>query len=329
MSQLATLLLSVSWRLSALAFALIMCVVAPTFWLLVRDHPLPLAGPSVGAGATEATEDDSEHLSMMAAQTTAGSDEATQEDLALTPTSGSADRTEKKQQGIGLLVEVQSLRFWLTTLCVVSAYWTYPSVLSQLIPALIAEGFSRQDATNALSLMTVCAVCSKIACGYISEKLTARLTLVCYLLVECVGLVAFALSGARWSYWASMAVFGFGFGGVGALLPLTVIETYGRQDFGSVYGFVSVFNIIPCIVGPLAAGQSYDHTGSYKNAFLFAVAVFMFSCLCLLLQFWLTKPVGSPCGTEERHISEDQSEEEEQRTTASNGTRNSLSPELS
>ena len=59
------------------------------------------------------------------------------------------------------------------------------------------------------------------------------------------------------------------------------MDTFGHSQFGSIYGKITFYNIFPSILGPLIAGQSYDHTGSYKLAFAAAIGAFFGSAVCL------------------------------------------------
>ena len=84
----------------------------------------------------------------------------------------------------------------------------------------------------------------------------------------------------------AVGVFGLGFGGMGALIPLSIAESFGMRAFGSIMGLVTMIGILPQIVGPPVAGWLFVTTGSYTVPFLIIVGFFgvgMFS-------FWLAKP---------------------------------------
>jgi MFS family permease len=57
-------------------------------------------------------------------------------------------------------------------------------------------------------------------------------------------------------------------GGVGALGPLAIAETFGLRNLGSIMGLMSFAVIIPTVAGPLMSGQVFDRTGEYDWAFL-------------------------------------------------------------
>jgi MFS family permease len=238
MSQLSSrMALSVGWRWAAATFALIMVVLAIAYRILVRDMPPPTAawGRPAKREKSEERKNGPGALGTEAGQARA--------DLSL---------TEAYHQ----------FHFWATGLGMTCAFATYSGILSQLIPALIAEGFDDQDAANCLAVVAALGVCSKVICGRASETLTARRTVIICLLIQVVAIVLFCANGwwlgrITWLYWASSALYGMGFGGIGALLPLVAMETFGIQHYGVIYGTINSAYVLPNLIMPLIAGGSF------------------------------------------------------------------------
>lgn len=178
--------------------------------------------------------------------------------------------------------------FYPTCIGLMCAFWTYAGVLSQLNPALQDEGFTKAAAANVVSAAAVLAIFSKIATGWLSGKITARMTLVLVMLGEAFALTLFSFGGnfglgshkiiAVW-----ILMYGCSFGGVGPLLSVTGIETFGKAHYGKVMGLVYFTCLIPGLVGPWLAGKSHDMTGNYRNAFTVAAAMFVVGAFMLLI----------------------------------------------
>lgn len=66
--------------------------------------------------------------------------------------------------------------FWTTASGMLCAMWTYPAVLEQLQPALLAEGLTPTEAVSLVSAVATCGICGKLGSGFLSEKITARCT---------------------------------------------------------------------------------------------------------------------------------------------------------
>lgn len=162
------------------------------------------------------------------------------------------------------------------------AYYTYLGVLPMIIPALTAEGFTEQEAAHVLSLVAGLGILGKLSCGTFSETITARRAMQLCLLVQSVSLFAFMLVKTdRAGLWVSCALYGLSLGGVAPLLPLVVLELFGNESFGRLYGVILFLFLVPSISGPLVAGQSFDVTKSYDAAFGIAALIFVVGALFL------------------------------------------------
>ncbi len=102
------------------------------------------------------------------------------------------------------------------------------------------------------------------------------------LAIQATGLLLFIVAGGSWLVWVAVAVFGFGFGGMGALIPLTISEAFGLRAFGSIMGLVSMAGIFPQLAGPVVAGVLFDATDSYTLAFTIIVALYLAGAIALL-----------------------------------------------
>jgi sugar phosphate permease len=186
--------------------------------------------------------------------------------------------------------------FFFITLGLNAAMFTYTAVLTQLIPHLETEGFSKNEAAAGLSIVAACGIISKLAFGRLSETITARWSAVLSLTIQSTGLVLFMLADGSNLAWVAAVVFGLGFGGIGALIPLTVAEAFGIRHFGSILGIISMVGVIPVVVGPLMAGIIFDRTDSYDLAFGITIGMVLAGALFLSLA-GRSKPTPTAVGS--------------------------------
>jgi MFS family permease len=98
------------------------------------------------------------------------------------------------------------------------------------------------------------------------------------------GVVLVTLAGPSALVWPAIVYFGSGFGGIGPLMSLVVLETFGLKNFGSIQGVVSlVLSTVPVLAGPIIAGRLFDATGSYETSFWIAAGIFGAGGLLVLL----------------------------------------------
>ena len=74
---------------------------------------------------------------------------------------------------------------------------------------------------------------------------------------------------------------GVGFGGVGAMLGLIVIDTFGIAHYGKIQGMIQMGVAIPSITAPILGGYVYDTTGSYRIHFGITTPVFALALVLL------------------------------------------------
>ena len=225
------------WRLAYTIIGGGVLVVAVSVWFIVRSTP-----PSVAAPSADPTEQ--------------GAEAFTADDYSL-------------QQAL------RSRKFWLLLTGVTCAGFSYPSFMTQLIPHMQAVGWSSSKSTLVLTVLAGTALASKVSWGLISERLTARLSFVIAISIMSSGVVFVILAGSSILVWPAIVYFGAGFGGIGPLMSLVVMETFGMRNFGSIQGVVAmVLATVPVLIGPILAGSLFDLTGSYETSFWMISGIF-------------------------------------------------------
>ena len=160
---------------------------------------------------------------------------------------------------------------------------SFSAFLTQLIPHLESEGISSGAAASGVMLLAAFGILSKLIFGRLSESITARWSMSIALAIQSVGLLLLIGAGGSNAVWFVIAFIGMGFGAIGAMIPLTIVESYGMRDFGSILGVTSMFGVIPMISGPLMAGVVFDAYGTYDVAFVIMSVAFALGALSMAL----------------------------------------------
>lgn len=90
--------------------------------------------------------------------------------------------------------------------------------------------------------------------------------------------------------YAYAVLFGLGFGARGPIITAIAAQRFPGRRFGAIYGYMSIGNGIGGALGPWFAGALFDVSGTYRAAFLIAVACCAGGAAC----FWLASPRGAP-----------------------------------
>jgi MFS transporter, OFA family, oxalate/formate antiporter len=196
-------------------------------------------------------------------------------DEAASGESGGAKAQAFTSSDYSLREALNSWKFWLLLAGVTCAGFSYPSFMTQLIPHMQSVGWGSSKATLVLTVLAGTALASKVSWGLLSERLTARLSFVIAISIMSSGVVFVTLAGSSIFVWPAIVFFGAGFGGIGPLMSLVVMETFGLRNFGSIQGVVAmVLATVPVLIGPILAGSLFDLTGSYETSFWIVSGIF-------------------------------------------------------
>ena len=187
------------------------------------------------------------------------------------------------QAGVTLKQALRNRNFWLVTVGLVAATFTYQGVLTQLRQHFEESGFTPAMATTAVSTIAGMGIFSKLAFGRASEKITARIATMLSIGLQMVGVIIIAQVDASHLLWLGIFVFGLGFGGLGALALLVVQEMFGMKEFGGIMGIMQVGMIASGTGAPMMAGAIHDSSGSFDPAFLIVAAIFVVGIAALAL----------------------------------------------
>ncbi|WP_336364533.1 MFS transporter [Halalkalicoccus salilacus] len=147
-------------------------------------------------------------------------------------------------------------------------YTTLYVVLAHLVVHVVDLGISRTVGATAIALVGATSVVARVTVGHAADRLgrvqtfatcsavMGAATLVLPLLDAAIGLLAFAL------------VYGFAYGGNGALLAPLTADLFGRSNINAVFGLLSTSLGTAGLVSPYAAGVGYETLGTYTPAFV-------------------------------------------------------------
>ena len=183
--------------------------------------------------------------------------------------------------GVTLREALKSKSLYLMILALMAGSFTYGSTLPQIGAHLEVEKMPSNLIPIAISSLATFGMLGKVVFGYLSERISARRTLMISLTGQILFICLLVMYPSAPAIWVEVCLFGFFMGAYGALITLVVQEYFGMKHFGSIFGLVSMGSIVPFFAGPLLAGASFDITGSYAPAFLTTATLFCVSIILL------------------------------------------------
>ena len=163
----------------------------------------------------------------------------------------------------------------------------YQSVLTQLIPHLEAEGKTSTSAAWVLGALAVFGMGGKLLLGDLADRFAARKVFVASLFMQAIGIVVLINAGTSIYVWlVFVPIYGISFGGMGSLMTLLPLETFGIRAFASIFGLLSLLILPTALIGPPLVGYAFDVTGSYTEAFYVIAALLIIGSIAL----WFAVP---------------------------------------
>jgi MFS family permease len=255
----------VGWREACWVMAVLLLVtVLPPNFLLQRRHPEDLG-----------LRPDGENPSALPLQTRVHMDNVVDHAWAAT------DWT--------LARALRTTRFWWLFLASSSCLYAWYAVQVHQTKYLGEIGFPPEVAAYALGLVGLTGSVGQIALGYLSDRIGREL-------VWTVSALGFALCyvlllvmrqsptpGLLYLMVTAQGLLGYGFASVSSAITM---ELFQGKHYGMIVGVLSVAGSLGAGLGPWVTGTLYDRTGSYTLAFCLAIALSLWSIICV----WLAAP---------------------------------------
>jgi MFS family permease len=118
-----------------------------------------------------------------------------------------------------------------------------------------------------LSLMMAFGIISRIASGFIADRIGGLRTLLLGSLLQGVALFLYLLFDGLTSLYVISALFGLFQGGIVPSYAIIIREYFPAKEAGARVGVVLMATLFGMALGGWMSGAIFDHTGSYAAAF--------------------------------------------------------------
>ncbi len=133
-------------------------------------------------------------------------------------------------------------------------------------------GYGVARGTEMLSLMLAFGIVSRIASGFIADRIGGLRTLLLGSLLQGAALVMYLGFDSLFSLYVISALFGLFQGGIVPSYAIIVREYFPAREAGTRLGIVLMATLAGMAIGGWVSGFIFDLTGSYAAAFLNGVA---------------------------------------------------------
>jgi MFS family permease len=147
-------------------------------------------------------------------------------------------------------------------------------------------GYGAQRGAEMLALMLGCGIVSRLASGWISDRIGGLRTLMLGSILQGIALALFLPFDGLASLYVVSALFGLFQGGLVPSYTIIVREYFSPREAGARVGFVLMATLFGMALGGWLSGAIFDLTGSYRAAFVNGVA---WNLVNMSLVFWLLR----------------------------------------
>lgn len=133
-------------------------------------------------------------------------------------------------------------------------------------------GFGVARGAEMLSIMLAAGIVSRVASGFVADRIGGIRTLLIGSVLQCLALAAYIPFDGLASLYVVSFIFGLSQGGIVPCYAIIVREYLPAAEAGRRIGTVITATILGMAVGGWVTGLIYDWTGSYAAAFLNGIA---------------------------------------------------------
>ncbi|HSI00614.1 MAG TPA: MFS transporter [Reyranella sp.] len=133
-------------------------------------------------------------------------------------------------------------------------------------------GYGVARGAQMLSLMLGFGIVSRVATGWLADKVGGAMTLLLGSTLQCVALVFYLVSDSLTSLYLASALFGLFQGGIVPSYAIIVREYFPPREAATRVGLTVSSTIVGMALGGWIGGVLFDMTGSYRAAFINGIA---------------------------------------------------------
>jgi len=173
--------------------------------------------------------------------------------------------------------------FWHITLGFTCYAFVMSAIVTHVMPYLSSIGIGLIAASLVASAMPIVSILGRLGFGWFGDRFKKiRLSAIGFVMMS-FGLVLFdhVDSGHAWLIVLFLILYGIGWGGNVTLRGALFQEYFGRERFGTIYGFITGVMMLGNIAGAPMVGLAFDRWGGYQGVWSALAGVTLVAALIM------------------------------------------------
>ncbi|MFC1995792.1 MFS transporter [Chloroflexota bacterium] len=194
----------------------------------------------------------------------------------------SEDSSNAEASGFSLRESTHTRQFWMLCVVFFAIFFCLGVIMVHVVIHATGLGVPATTAASVLGVTGGVSIFGRIIIGSASDRIGNRLAFITGFILMLIALLWLAVAKDTWMLFLCAVIFGFGYGGLLALLSPLTAELFGLRSHGVILGVLYFGGEIGETISPVLAGRIFDITSSYQLAFLISAAVIIIGTLLIL-----------------------------------------------
>jgi MFS family permease len=164
--------------------------------------------------------------------------------------------------GMTLAEAASTATFWKMGIAFFLVTFAMSGIAIHIVAMMGDNGVARDDAVKIASLIGVSLLVSRLAVGYLIDKVPAQPIAAACFAIPAIGCYLL-MGGGHGPAVVAVILVGVALGAELDLIAFFTSRYFGMKNYGRIYGWQYVFYTLGAGVSPLAFGIAYDKLGSY------------------------------------------------------------------
>ena len=178
-----------------------------------------------------------------------------------------------KVRGFSLQASIHTRQFWMLCTIFLAFFFCLGVISVHIVIHSTGLGVPATTAASILGIIGGASIFGRIIMGSAGDRIGNRLAFIIGFILIVTALLWLAVAKETWMLFLAAIIFGFGYGGLLALLSPMTAELFGLRSHGVILGVLIFVGGVGDAIASVLAGRIFDITSSYQLAFLISAAI--------------------------------------------------------
>jgi len=194
---------------------------------------------------------------------------------------------------LSLREAIRTRQFWIFCIMFTAFLFVLNTVMVHIVNHATDLKIPETTAANILIIIGGVSIVSRLGMGALADRIGTKPALVASFIILTIALFWLQFAQELRMLYLFAVIFGLGYGGLVTITSPLAADLFGLSSHGTILGIAFFVGAFGSATGPFLAGEIFDASGSYQQAFLICGAVGIIGIILALL----LRPTASKGGT--------------------------------